>query len=174
MMVDEQPITLVSEIPVTWNYPYFVEQQAAGYVYVTSQQTVNCDWPHCVLRPKNLNVGIGCRRGKTQEDILQAIQQVFEQHNLALKSINMLATIDIKQDEQGLLDASKMLRCPLKCYSKEEIQQVQQQFAASPLVQAKIGVTGVCEPCASLAGGELIVGKTLINGVTIAVAKERT
>ncbi len=39
MMVDEQPITLVSEIPVTWNYPYFVEQQAAGYVYVTSQQT---------------------------------------------------------------------------------------------------------------------------------------
>ncbi len=48
---------------------------------------------------------------------------------------------------------------------------MQQQFAASPLVQAKIGVTGVCEPCASLAGGELIVGKTLINGVTIAVAK---
>ena len=172
MMVDEQPIKLVSEISVTWNYPYFVKQQAAGYVYVTSQQTVNSDLPHCVLRPRNLNVGIGCRRGKTQEDILQAIQQVFERHSLALKSIKMLATIEIKQDEQGLLETSQTLHCPLQCYSKEEIQQVQQQFTASPLVQAKIGVTGVCEPCASLAGGELIVGKTVINGVTIAVTKE--
>lgn len=172
MMVDEQPITLLSEISVTWNYPYLVEQQAVGYVYVTSQQTVNCDRPHCILRPKNLNVGIGCRRGKTQEDILQAIQQVFARHNLALKSIRVLATVDMKQEEQGLIEASKTLNCPLQCYSKEEIRQVQQRFAASPLVQAKIGVTGVCEPCAFLAGGKLIVGKTAINGVTIAVAKE--
>lgn len=172
MMVDEQPITLVSEISVTWNYPYFVEQQAVGYVYVTSQQMVICDRPHCILRPQNLHIGIGCRRGKPLEGILTAISQVFQSHNLSLKSIKILATIDIKQSEQGLVEASKTLNCPLQFYSKEEIQQVQQRFAVSPLVQAKIGVTGVCEPCAFLSGGELIVGKTAINGVTIAVAKE--
>lgn len=172
MMVGEQPISVVSEIPLTWNYPYLVEQQAVGYVYVTSQQTVNCDQPHCILRPKSLNVGIGCRRGKTQEDILTALSQVFQSHNLSLKSIKALATVNIKRDEQGLIEASKTLNCPLAFYSKEKIQQVQQRFAASPLVQVKIGVAGVCEPCACLAGGRLIVGKTVMNGVTIAVAKE--
>ncbi len=172
MMVDEQPISLVSEVPVTLNYSYLVEQNANGYVYVTSQETVACDVPHCLLRPKNLNVGIGCRRGKSQEAILAAIRKVFHTHNLSLNSIKTLATVDIKQDEQGLLDAANTLQCPLQCYTKDEIQQVQHRFAASPLVQRKIGVSAVCEPCACLAGGELIVGKTIIDGITIAVARE--
>jgi cobalt-precorrin 5A hydrolase len=172
MMVDEQPITLKSEIPVIWNYPYFVEQGTAGYVYITSQHSIVCDLPYCILRPRNLNVGIGCRRGKTHDEILAAIKQVFQVHNLSLKSIKALATVDIKRDEQGLIEAGDTLQRPIKCYTKEEIQQVQHRFAASAFVQSTIGISGVCEPCAYLAGGEIIVGKTVINGITIAVAKE--
>ncbi len=171
MMVDKQPLTLVSDIPVTWNYPYLVQQDAAGYVYITSRETVDCEHPYCLLRPRSLNVGIGCRRGKSQKAILDAIRQVFHDHNLSLDSIKTLATVDIKHDEQGLIDAGKTLQCPLKCYSRDEIQQVQHRFAASPLVQSKIGISGVCEPCAYLAGGELIVDKTIIDGITIAVAR---
>lgn len=172
LMVDEQPITLKSEIPVIWNYPYFVEQHPAGYMYISSQHSIACDLPHCILRPKNLNIGIGCRRGKTHGEILAAISQVFQAHNLSLKSIKALATVDIKHDEQGLVEAGNTLQCPLKCYTKEEILYVQHRFTVSEFVQSTLGVSGVCEPCAYLAGGELIVRKTIIDGITIAVAKE--
>jgi precorrin-3B C17-methyltransferase len=171
MMVDEQPMMLISEIPVTWNYPHFVEQQAAGCVYITSQDVIAYEQPYCILRPKNLNVGIGCRRGKTREDILAAIRQVFQQHNLSLKSIKSLASIDIKRDEQGLLEAAETLQCLLQFYSNDEIQQVQERFTASEFVQTAVGVSGVCEPCACLSGGKLIVKKTIIDGITIAVAR---
>lgn len=172
MMVGDKPIKLISEIPVTLNYQQVVEQNPAGCIYVTSQKYVECALPHCLLRPKNLNVGIGCKRGKTQEEILKAIRQIFQVHNLSLNSIKTFATIDRKRGETGLLDICKTLQRPLKCFTKEEIQQVQYRFPASSLVQSKVGVSAVCEPCAYLAGGKIIVGKTIIDGVTVAVARE--
>jgi cobalt-precorrin 5A hydrolase len=97
---------------------------------------------------------------------------VFQSHNLSLKSIKALATVNIKRDEQGLIEASKTLNCPLAFYSKEKIQQVQQRFGCQSAGTSEDWCAGVCEPCACLAGGRLIVGKTVMNGVTIAVAKE--
>jgi cobalt-precorrin 5A hydrolase len=42
----------------------------------------------------------------------------------------------------------------------------------SGFVLSKVGVTAVAEPCAHLLGGDIIVRKKAINGITIAVARE--
>lgn len=174
LMVAGQPIQFVSEIDARIHYPHLVDDGAVGAIFVTSQAHVACDLPCCLLHPKTLHVGIGCRRGKTQAEILTAITQVFERHNLSLHSIKSLATIDVKQDEPGLHAACTALGCELRIYTKQEIARIQDRFAASPLVQKKIGVSAVCEPCACLAGDDLIVGKTALVGVTVAVSRERS
>jgi cobalt-precorrin 5A hydrolase len=183
LMVAEQPIALVSDIPVTWHYPHRVEGDAAGWVYISSLAALPREQPSCLLRPRTLHVGVGCRRGTPAAAILAAIRAVFEAHNLAIESIAALASIDIKHDEGGLIEAAASLGLELRLYSKAEIQRVcdaakmadgaAAQFAVSPFVQATLGVPGVCEPCACLSGGELIVKKTCRKAVTVAVARAR-
>jgi cobalt-precorrin 5A hydrolase len=172
MMVEGQPIRLISEIDARIGYDSIVDDNPAGCIYVTSQEQINCDVPYCILRPKNLNVGLGCRRGKTKEEILRAITQVFQEHNLNVNSIKTVATIDVKKDEAGILETCEALQCELHFYTREDIKQVQHRFSASELVQSTIGVSAVCEPCAYLAGGEIIVEKTIIDGITVAVTRE--
>ena len=61
--------------------------------------------PNCILRPKNITVGLGCRRGKTVEEIISALTTLFSDNDLSIKSIKQIATVDVKQDERGIIDA---------------------------------------------------------------------
>ncbi|PID58847.1 cobalt-precorrin 5A hydrolase [candidate division KSB3 bacterium] len=173
MMVDGKALKLLSEVQTSFNYPHCVDkmEDAEGCIYISSQTAFPCELPHCVLRPKNLAVGIGCRKGKSVNEILKALEQVFARHYLSLKSIRLMATIDVKKDEAGILAACEMLGAELRIFRADEIQQVQEQFAGSEFVESQVGVKAVSEPCAFLAGGDILVGKTAIDGITIAVAK---
>jgi cobalt-precorrin 5A hydrolase len=172
LMVEGAPIQLLSEVPASIHYHNLVDEAPAACIYVTSQNSVDCDLPHCLIRPRILNVGIGCMRGKTKEGILRAIAQVFQDHNLTINSIKAIATIEIKKDEPGILETCETLGCELKIYTTDQIKQVQHLFSQSQFVQSQIGIPAVCEPCAYLAGGEIIVKKTALDGVTVAVARE--
>ena len=171
IMVDGHPIQMVSDIEVSIDYPHLVQEQPAGCIYVTSQAQITCPVPYCILRPKILHVGIGCRKGKPEEEILKAIHEVFQTHNLSIKSLASVATVEAKQHEVGIHEACAALDVPLRIFTNQEIHAVQHQFTESTFVQSHIGVTAVCEPCAYLAGGRLIVPKTAVNGITVAVAQ---
>ena len=56
------------------------------------------------LRPKNLFAGIGCNRGTTKEEILDFVSEAFEREKLSIHSVARIASIDLKEDEQGLID----------------------------------------------------------------------
>jgi cobalt-precorrin 5A hydrolase len=118
------------------------------------------------------HVGIGCRRGKSKEEIREAVTSVFEQFNLALKSIKTIASIELKKDEPGILEFARELKVPTRFFSKDEIRQVQSNFSSSQFVESITKTTSVCEPCAHLCGGEMVVPKQIVNGITIAVTKE--
>ena len=173
MMVDGLEIQIISEVDVSINYQHLVEEDPAGCIYVTSQERVECDLPHCLLRPKNLALGLGCRKGKSSREILDAITRVFQEHHLSVKSICSIATIELKKDEPGILDACQTLGAELRIFAPDEIRQVQDRFSGSLFVESQVGVSAVSEPCAYLSGGDLIIGKTAINGITIAVARGR-
>lgn len=172
MMVDGRKICFVSEINSKIKYENLVEKDAEGYIYVTSKRNISCDKPACILRPKNLNIGIGCRRGRTLDEIECLVDKTFKQYNLDKRCIKSISTIDVKRDEKGILDLSHYYNCKLNIFSKEQVEEIQSQFKKSEFVKETIGVTSVAEPCAYLAGGSIIVSRQALNGVTMAISKE--
>jgi cobalt-precorrin 5A hydrolase len=131
-----------------------------------------------LLRPRNLVVGMGCRRGAGAGEILQAIRDSFKILDKSLLCIKALATVDLKAGEPGLKMAAVNLGVPLLAYDREDIKKIFDaggtDLTFSPLVQQKIGVGGVCEPVALLAcpRGRLIMNKTKYPGITVAVVEE--
>lgn len=127
---------------------------------------------YCLLHPKDLAIGIGCNRGTDASTIASAIHAACDQHHLAVQSIACLASIELKQDEAGLLDLAASWQLPLVFYSAKELNQVP-DISASPVVFRHTGARAVAEPAALLAAGDqarLLVAKIKQDGVTIAIA----
>lgn len=126
------------------------------------------------LRPRNLVVGIGCNRDTTAEEIEAVVRQTLQHAFLAFASIGMLASIDAKQDEPGLLEFAAKFKLPLTFYSAAELNQIETPTPASEYVQQAVGAKGVCEPAAlkASAGGRLLVKKKKNGNVTVAVAEK--
>jgi cobalt-precorrin 5A hydrolase len=126
-----------------------------------------------VLRPPSLVAGIGCNRGTHSQEISDLLRQVLEANHLALPSLTCLASIDVKNDEAGLIDVARTLALPLVFYSREELNQVTGVKNPSTVVEKHVGVKSVCEAAAILAArnGRLIVPKNSTKNVTVAIAR---
>lgn len=172
LMVEGKRIAVQSEVDVKINYHNICSENPDGFIIISCGKNINFHRPYCILRPRILNVGIGCRKGKKKEEILRAVKKVFEESNLSMESIKNIGTVDVKKDEAGLIEACKELNRDLKIFLRTEIEKVQNRFQESNFVLSNIGVTSVAEPCAYLLGGEIIIKKTSIEGVTVSVAKE--
>ena len=125
------------------------------------------------LCPKKYALGIGCRRGKTFEEISEAAGAVLDEYGIKLSELGCIATIDVKKDEEGLKQLSQAWRVPLITFDADILAAVPGEFTRSETVLEAVGVDNVCERAAVLAAGrgaELIVKKTALNGVTAAVA----
>ena len=133
-----------------------------------------CDDHTITLRPRKIVFGIGCRRGKSCEEINKAVDIVLNDLNINKSRIDMLSSVEIKKDEKGILDLAQKLDIPvnfveldkLKLFKSDDIQE-------SEFVKSKFGIPGVCEPSALITAGfesKLIYKKTAFNGVTISVA----
>lgn len=181
LMVEGKRIKLISEVDVKINYENIEyvknEDFFEGIIVVSSDQNIEQylnkeeDRPVCILRPKNLNIGIGCRRGKTKDEIKFGIEEVFKDNNLSLNSVRNIGTIDIKHDEVGIIEVSKELNAEMILFSKSDIEGVSDKFDKSKFVKSNVGVTSVSEPSAYLLGKEMIVYKKIFSGVTIAVSR---
>lgn len=60
--------------------------------------------PFVCLRPKNLFVGIGCKRGTSEELVQSAFTAALAQAGAYPYQVASLASVDVKADEKGLLD----------------------------------------------------------------------
>ena len=123
---------------------------------------------------KNLIVGIGCRRGATAERIGAAIRAALCKVGATEDQVRFLSSASIKRGEAGLIQAAGELGLSLRFISCEEILSTTKRFQHSPFVAEKVKLPAVAEPSALLAGRRtrLILPKTIINGVTIAIARE--
>ncbi|MCX8131188.1 MAG: cobalt-precorrin 5A hydrolase [Clostridia bacterium] len=126
------------------------------------------------VRPRNLVLGIGCRRHTSKKEIELAVQDFMKRNNRSHSSIKCLATIDLKKDEKGLLEFCEEHGLELKIVPREAIESMEGNFIHSDFVKEKVGVAGVAEPCAVIgsSGGRLIRGKTVYKGITLALAEE--
>jgi len=131
-----------------------------------------------ILRPCALTVGLGCNRGTRSEDFITAVSELFADNSLNLKSISSFASIDLKQDEQGMLDFATVTKAEIKFYTKDQLNSVE-NVSHSAMVFKATGAKGVAEPAAILAAetipgsGTLIVRKRKWKDVTAAVATKQ-
>lgn len=123
---------------------------------------------------KDVIVGIGCKKDVCADDIKAAIKSALTNVNIDLDRIRLLATIDLKANENGLVEASNDLNIPLRIVSRNEIDACLLDYERSDFVKEKIGIGAVCEPAAILGGRKtkLILKKQKFPGITIAAAVE--
>ncbi len=122
------------------------------------------------LIPRILTLGIGCRKGTEKEHFMSAIKTVFADNDLDVRAVGRIASIDIKKDEEGLISCAKDLGAETAFYTADELNALDGDFDESDFVKKTVGTGNVCERSAVLSGGKLIVKKTALDGVTVAVA----
>ena len=96
------------------------------------------------LVPMNLAVGIGCKKGKSLKEIAQAVYTTFAQNHLLTERIGVIASIDRKAQEQGIIDFAKQMKVPYRTYAAQELEQQAGTFTASSFVKGQMGVDNVC------------------------------
>lgn len=123
------------------------------------------------LIPKCLVLGIGCKKDTPAEQIERFVEQTLKSYSLYQEAVSMVASIDVKKDEPGLVSYCRTHALPFHTYSAEELRAVPGNFSHSDFVEQHVGVGNVCERSAIRAGGrELLVTKTSRHGITLAIA----
>jgi cobalt-precorrin 5A hydrolase len=123
---------------------------------------------------KPLVVGVGCRKGIRADQIEAAVRQALLKVSRPPSEIREMATIDLKGEEPGILVWCERAGVPLRVIPRTLVRERPWIMNASEWVREKVGVDGVCEPCALLATfrGRLILPKTVSDGVAVAIVEE--
>jgi cobalt-precorrin 5A hydrolase len=143
---------------------------------------------------KPLVVGIGCRKGVTEEQITGAVRHALarlDQRNGGAEApvprgprvspasaefshLRELVTVDLKANEPALLAFSQRYGIPLRVIAKHQIEGRSWVTQPSEWVRQSVGLDGVCEPCALIAcvRGRLVVPKTTLDGVAVAIVED--
>jgi cobalt-precorrin 5A hydrolase len=121
---------------------------------------------------KPLVVGIGCRKGVSEEQIERAVRHALARRGLA--AVRELATVDLKAEEPGLVSFCQRHGIPLRVIAKRQIESRPWVSKPSEWVRQSVGLDGVCEPCALIAStrGTLVVPKTTLDGVAVAIVAD--
>ena len=169
----EQNVPLKSDFSIVTNLPNGVVLADSGDVGI--RISVFKDEPYertLRLIPKVLHLGIGCRKGTPTEAIREAVERVLQEYNIDRRAIKCVASIDLKKEEAGLLEFCAERKLPVQFYTAGELKAVPGDFTPSEFMQSITGVDNVCERSALVGAKELIVKKTAMNGVTVALAAE--
>ena len=169
----EHDVPLVSDFPVKGALPGGIVEKTQGALGIVIGYCTKEPFAETLrLTPRVLRVGIGCRRGTAQETVEAAVAAVLSAHQLDPSAVKGVYSIDLKQQEAGLLAACAKHNWPTVFYTAEELRSVPGEFTDSPFVQEMTGVGNVCERAAMRGAEKLLVKKTAVDGVTVAVAAE--
>ena len=129
------------------------------------------------LIPKRLVLGMGCKKGKSFKELLTFVTCEYSIEYLR-ENLYAIATIDVKENEIGLIKLAQFFGAKFLTYTSKELQQVKGDFPASEFVKDTVGVSNVCERAAVLGAGlstrNLVLEKTADNGMTLAAATRKT
>ncbi|MBM7647823.1 cobalt-precorrin 5A hydrolase [Bacillus ectoiniformans] len=125
-----------------------------------------------VYRPKSLVLGIGCNRGTSSAEIEAVIEDTLAEMGLSKKSVKAIATIDLKKDEEGLLDVLAKNSWSFKVYTPAELNEMP-IIHPSDTVYKYTGAYGVSEPAAMRCANNqaLLLEKKKSGNVTISIAR---
>ena len=127
-----------------------------------------------VYRPKSLVVGVGSARGVAASEVLALVDAALAAGELAPESVRCLATVDLKADEEGILQVARSRGWPVVTHPAAALASVDVPNP-SEVVRAEVGTPSVAEAAALLSsdGGALVVSKRKSAHATVAIARVR-
>jgi cobalt-precorrin 5A hydrolase / precorrin-3B C17-methyltransferase len=135
-----------------------------------SDRLVETPRPAVVYRPPSLVAGVGCSRGVGAEEILDLLRRSLADAGLTEKSVAALASIEVKRDEAGLLEAAQMLDVPVYFHTAEALSVVEAPNP-SELVKEAVGTPSVAEAAVISSGAELVLEKRKSANATVAIGR---
>ena len=169
----ERDLPLYSDFPVQGDYPSGIFPADRGELGVCISSNEKKPFFRTLnLIPRRLHLGIGCRKGTPAEKIAQAVDTVLAEWKLDPRGLRGVYSIDLKREEAGLLSFCAQRGLPGIFYSAQQLNEVEGEFTPSEFVRSITGTDNVCERAALREADTLLVRKTALDGVTVAVAAE--
>ncbi len=135
--------------------------------------------------PPTLWIGLGCERNTSKELIEDSLHKFLTTNNLSPLSIAGFATVDLKKDEQAILEISKEKSLPIKFFTSQELSAINTPNPSN-VVLKEIGTPSVAEASCILAAGQdskllkekkifksTDSSKSMFGAVTIAVCESK-
>ena len=140
-------------------------------VFVTAGDTI------LNLTPMKLIAGIGCKRGTSKELIFNAVNEACNKIGQSIERISLIASVDIKSDEIGLIEFAKLINREIKFFDVETLRNTIKRYRLeeSEFVKNTIGVGNICEAAAlsCVERGKFALTKTKFEKVTVALIWEK-
>ena len=126
--------------------------------------------PAVIYRPPSLVAGVGCSRGAGAHEILDLLRRALAEAGLTERSVAALASIDVKRDEAGLLEAAQKLEVPIRFHRAEALSAMEAPNP-SEVVREAVGTPSVAEAAVISSGAELVMEKRKSANATVAVGR---
>lgn len=169
-VVNGERVGFCSDFPCH-NRPAELSDEAEIGVCVSSDAGKNPFGTTLHLIPKNIALGLGCRKGVDPAAFENFVLKALDRAAIPIYRLAEARTVDRKRDEGAILAFCRKYGLPLKLYSADELAGAEGNFSHSDFVQKTVGVDNVCERGAVLGGGRLVLAKTAGGGVTVAAAE---
>lgn len=170
-LLEGKPVAVRSAYPISGTMPRGLGMESANLgicIAPTAQERPFVRTLHLI--PRAVTLGIGCRRGTEQVRLEAALEEFLDRFAIPAAAVRGLASIDLKQDETGLLAFAEAHGWPITFFTAGELALEQGVFPPSAFVEKTTGVDNVCQRAAQRAGGTIVIPKTVCQGVTFAAA----
>ena len=131
--------------------------------------------PGLIYHPARLVIGIGCVRNADVAELEGLVRSTFTETGLALPSVALIVSLDVKMDEPAIMALANILGVPIRFFDAARLEIETTRLATpSKIVFAAVGCHGVAEAaCLAAAGvnGKLLVHKRKTKQATLAIAE---
>lgn len=99
--------------------------------------------------------GVGCRKGATVEAVLDALKAAAEGSRTKLEDIALLASVEDKAEELGIIGAAHQLGVSVRFYDLVSLRAEDRRVVTrSPVTLARYGIGSIAEAAALAAVGQ--------------------
>lgn len=176
-LVDNHDVELINHTELVMEdevYKIYKGDSSSKCRILISRKKEESDKITAWLYPKDIVLGVGAKRNVDSEHFAKKIDQQLKVCNIDPRCVKEVVSVDLKSDEEAIIEYAKKIDVPFRVFSVEELKKVDHLFEGSPFVKKTIGVSSVSETSAYLASnyGEKILGKTKLDGLTLSIYRE--
>ena len=118
----------------------------------------------CELQPRQYILGLGCKKGKTVEELEGFLQEICKTQQINIHEIGAIASIDVKREEKGIWELSRRIGADFEVFTQQELEQIEETVTPSDFVKETVGVDNVCERSAYCLAKRRTQGQRTVEG----------